>query len=85
MMTPLSVACYKGHEEVVRFLIEMGADPSFHNEDIAVDRRSYLPLHCAITTEQVDLVRYLTEMVEVNVEETIEVRFGTVYSSIIEC
>lgn len=54
-MTPLIVACIKGHEEVVKFLIDRGADVNL------VKQNDVTPLFCASGKGNVNIVKMLIE------------------------
>lgn len=47
--TPLSVAAAAGHPEVIRYLVNLGADPNLP------DRKGWRPLHCAVLPERANL------------------------------
>ncbi|NIM15438.1 MAG: hypothetical protein GTO45_25970 [Candidatus Aminicenantes bacterium] len=53
--TALAIASYKGHQEIVDFLIEKGAD--IHKKD----KFDAAPIHMAVVTGQTEIVRKLVE------------------------
>ena len=53
--TLLSVACWRGHSAVVRFLVEQGADIEKADPD------GWTPLHVSSVYGFVEVVRYLLE------------------------
>ena len=56
--TPLHCAVWKGHEDVVRFLIEAGADVNAQNEN---DHWGTTPLHAAAHANQKGIAEMLIE------------------------
>ena len=54
---PLGLACYFGHEEVARFLIEAGADVHLASKNTM----QVQPIHAAIARRSVELVKLLLE------------------------
>ncbi|ORX42663.1 ankyrin [Piromyces finnis] len=55
--TPIHYACYKGNENIVKYLIKNGVDPKIKNED----GRISLHFACGAEKENVNLVKYLIE------------------------
>ena len=56
--TPLHCAVWKGHEEIVAFLIQAGADVNATNEN---DHWGTTPLHAAAHANQAGIARLLIE------------------------
>jgi ankyrin repeat protein len=56
--TPLHCATWKGHREVVAFLIETGADVNSHNSN---DHWGTTPLHAAAHANETTLVQLLID------------------------
>ena len=54
-MTPLHWAAYTGHGDVLKVLLEHGADPD------AKDRDELTPLHCAARKGFIDIAKLLIE------------------------
>ncbi|CAK9253192.1 unnamed protein product, partial [Sphagnum jensenii] len=53
--TPLHRAAEKGHLDVVKYLVEKGADVK------AANKYGYTPLHWAASSGKLDIVKYLVE------------------------
>lgn len=56
--TPLHCAVWKGHEEVVAFLVQAGADVNAHNEN---DHWGTTPLHAAAHANQAAIAQVLID------------------------
>ncbi len=55
--TPLQLACYFGHFEVAKWLVEQGADV----EAVARNAQKIRPIHAAVASGNVEIVRLLLE------------------------
>ncbi len=65
--TPLHCATWKGHQEVVRVLIEAGADVNVQNNN---EHRGTTPLHAAAHANQVAIAQLLIDRgADVNAED----------------
>ncbi|XP_045177479.2 ankyrin repeat domain-containing protein 50-like [Mercenaria mercenaria] len=53
--TPLYVASWRGKDEIVKILIEAGADVNIHDKD------GWLPIHWALRLQKADMVEYLVK------------------------
>ena len=56
--TPLHHASYRGHLDVLRYLVEQGATI---DKTTAIKVGNYTPLACAAANGQLQIVRYLLE------------------------
>lgn len=56
-MSALHVACWKGRPEIVKLLLERGADPNVRASSYAM----FSPLHFAATEGHVEIMRYLLD------------------------
>lgn len=55
--TPLGIACYFGHEEIVRFLIMKGADVNIASKN----GFNVFPIHSAVAANNISMTRLLFE------------------------
>jgi hypothetical protein len=64
--TPLQLACYFGHADVARWLVEQGADV----EAVARNPQKIRPIHAAVASGNLEIVRMLLEKgVDVNARQ----------------
>lgn len=69
-LTPLQVAAQKGHLDVVKCLIENGADVHLWNNDFTLDGKHWTtPLHFAAQEGYHEVVKYLLNFFHVGKEQ----------------
>ena len=70
--TPLHLACFHSHVDVVKLLLESGAQPSLYHKD---HDEGYKPIHYAIHSNKVDVVKLLLSYHEEDKEMALEGAF----------